>query len=368
MKKTLFTALAVGILVASCSKDNNEAGITGPGKQASLNISVSSPDMSRATGAAPGGDNTVNNFSVFVIDDAGNIAWETHAGSGTTASLQVTTSAKKVYVIANAGDKTSVYTNEAQLLAAKEDLGSQFTNRWATGVVSIAASDWVTSGQTTSVTKAITLDFIAARIRLTVLNNMLNYDGSDPSTVILNSVAVLNARGQSKLFATAPATTLIPSAYDANKKFLTGTDMSGMGNSPTASEFTLDAATLSDAYTSAGGGDSKTYHYYVYENDAVTAAALPTIVTLIGTNAAAAPVYFPVHLAPYETFTNGSSTIADGIKRGHSYDITMNLKGDAKDGNGGGGTDPTVPQTEASVDITIQIKDWTPVTLGKDFE
>lgn len=364
----MLAAAALIAGVTSCNKDDGmNAGGVPEGTQASLTISVTSPDMTRAGGLGSTNDNTVNNFSVFVVDDAGNIpsGWKEHVASGTTKNLTVTTSAKKVYVIANAGNKTSAYTNEAQLLAAKEDLGSQFTNRWATGVVSIAASDWVTSGSTTSVSKTITLEFIAARIELTVVNNMLHYDGSSSGTVILNSVAVLNARGQSKLFGAS----LIPSVYDANKKFLIGTDISTMGNKPAASEFTLDAINLMDTYTSTGGGDTKIYHYYVYENDAITAAALPTIVTLIGTNAAtpAVPVYFPVHLAPYEDFVSGTMT-SGGIKPGHSYNITMNLKGDAKDGNGGGGTDPTVPQTDASVDITIQIKDWTPVTLGKDFE
>lgn len=375
MKKLFFAALAVCVF-ASCSKDNNEAGTPEPGKQASLNISVTSPDMTRAGGFAPSTDNTVADFTVFVVDDMGNIpsGWEKHFTSAATAgSLTVSTSAKKVYVIANAGDKTGIYTTEAALVdGAKEDLNSQFNGRWATGAVSIATGDWVTDPGTGNVTatKSLSLDFIAARIRLTVVNNMINYDGSTAGTTILSHVAVLNARGQSRLFPAASGTSLIPAAYDANKKFLAGIDMSAMGNKPAPVDFTLDAVNLKDAYSSSGGGDTKTYYYYVYENDAVTAATLPTIVTLIGTNAEniPTPVYFPVHLAPYEKFTPGSSAMTSGLKRGRTYDVTMDLRGDATEGNGGGGTDPSIPVTSASVDVSISINDWIPVTLGKQFE
>lgn len=108
-----------------------------------------------------------------------------------------------------------------------------------------------------------------------------------------------------------------------------------------------------------------TYYYYVFENDATTAAHLPTIVTLLGTDDDGSPLSWPVHLAPYEQWTTGSGSVSS-IERGKSYNINIKLTSDAT--NGGGGTwPPTEPVISSTVEITVSLTDWVPVTLAKEF-
>lgn len=361
MKKVNFfvmlvaTALMTG--VSSCSNDDNVGGgPEGQGKSASLTISIQNPGT-RVIGAGGSTDNVVNNFSMFVIDGNGNVGWKQHVTNPSSIPpMIVTTDAKEVYVIANAGDKTSAYTTKAGLLAATETLGSQTTSRWATGEVVIAASDWTTSGGTTTVNKSLTLNFIAARIQVTVDNRMVGYDGS--TGTVLSKVAVLNANSTSLLFGSS----LIPSSGEVLQS---GVVLSGVANWP--SSVTIATSSLADNYSNAVTFPStQNFFYYVYENDATTAAQFPTIVTVIGTDADSNPVYFPVHLAAHENFTQG--TMTTGVERGKSYNIGIILKGDATTGNGGGGTDPTLPVTSASLDVTISINDWIAVPLEKEFE
>lgn len=370
-------AMAVCVL-ASCSKEHESVN-TGSGEQAKLKITVTNPSLqpSRAAGAASTTDNTVVNYNVFVVDQSGAIptGWSGYfvaATDGTTATLSVSTLAKKVYVVANAGDLTSSLTSETAILAAQQSLAGQFTARWATG--STSAISWTTVGTTTSGTATAALDFIAARITLTVVNTMNGYGTATLSTpgvagtLNLNSVAVLNAGGESKLFPTSPSTSLIPSVFTtAAEQYLSGiVKPVTAANWPAAGAFTAPYAALTDSYSTTVPA-TVTYHYYVYENSALTAATFPTIVTLSGLDGAGAPVYFPVHLAAYEQFSTGTFTTAS-VLRGHSYNITVTLNGDATDGgNGGGTTDPTTPSVLADVDVTISINDWTPVTLGKEF-
>ena len=363
MKKVNFFAmLAAAALMtggSSCSNDDNvgDGGPEGQGKSASLTISIQNPGT-RATGpgAAAGSDNVVSNFSMFVIDGNGNVGWKQHVTNPSTIpTMTVTTDAKEVYVIANAGDKTSAYTTKAGLLAATEALDSQTGGRWATGDVVIAASDWTTSGGVTTVNKALTLNFIAARIQVTVNNQMTGYDGSNGT--VLDNVAVLNANSTSLLFGAS----LVPSSGEVLQS---GVVLSGVANWP--SSVTVATNSLVDNYNNAATfPGTQDFCYYVYENEATTAAQFPTIVTVIGTDADGNAVYFPVHLAAHENFTQGSMTT--GVVRGKSYNIGIILKGDATTGNGGGGTDPTLPVTSASLDVTISINDWIPVALEKEF-
>ena len=74
MKKVNFlsmlTAVALMTGVTSCSNDDklDDGGVIGKGEKATLNVSVTAPDMSRAvtTGAVP--SDAVGDFSVFITD------------------------------------------------------------------------------------------------------------------------------------------------------------------------------------------------------------------------------------------------------------------------------------------------------------
>lgn len=374
MKKVNFlsmlTAVALMTGVTSCSNDDklDDGGVIGKGEKATLNVSVTAPDMSRAVGAAVPSD-AVGDFSVFITDQTDQIAWSTYSSTGAgITDFAVTTNAKNVYVVANAGDLTSSITTMAQLNTYKADLngtGSQAaaTNRWATGVTASPLS-FTQTGNNFTANTTVTLTFIAARITVTVDNQMTNYGGA--GSLALNDIVVLNARGESLLFpAAGGGTSLIPATYTSGKKFYEGmaNPATPFANYPAVGEFTVAASLLSDALTSTA---TDKYYYYVFENDALTDVTLPTIVTLTGTDDSGNALYWPVHLAAYEQWANSTAFTTTGIQRGHSYDIKITLKGDATNG-GGGGTDPTKPLVTASVDVSVTLTSWTPVLLEKEF-
>ncbi len=387
MKKVFKHAmLAVAAIAAagfaSCSKDENAGGMNpGESQKAYLNIVLDNPSMTqtRAAGEAPATDNTVQNFSVFVLDEDGNANWKTHVTSGNVLEdFEVTTLAKRVYVIANADDQTGNYSSREELEAAKIDLSSQLTSRWATGNTAtdlVFTPDAGNSNIQTATVNPLTLQFVASRITVKVVNNMNGYDFTDANpdpTVVINNVTLLNARAQSELFPGVD-TRLIP-AYDANKQWLEGMANPGTPfiHYPAAGTFTVDGTNMVAAYSPAADKSWAGAHFFVYENDALTAATFPTIVSLTGTDVEGNPVYFPVHLAPYETWGAGSIvtqpfTADGGLLRGKSYDITITLNGDATAGNGGGTHDPTENVVNALVNVTLVITDWVPVTLNKEF-
>lgn len=358
----MFAATALMMGVTSCSNDDNvgEEGQPVEGKTASLTITIDNPATGRATGTASTGDATVSNFTVFVVDDKDAIAWKQYvdlsSGGANPATLTVNTSAKEVYVIANAGNQSS-YTTKAALVAATENLTSQYTGRWATGNVTIASGDWTTNTTTGDMEaqKTVDLQFIASRITVKVDNQMPNYDGTTPGTIILNDVAVLNANSNSLLFGSS----LIPSG---GMTFQSGLALTGLANWPSSVTTNTD---LTDSYDNAQHSTAQDFHYYVYENNASVVTDFPTIVTVVGVDANGDDVYYPVHLAPYEQWATGST--AGSVERGKSYDITITLKGDAQSGNGGGTIDPTTPVTSAELEVTISITDWIPVALTKEF-
>lgn len=347
--------MAATVLLASCAKEGNE-GAAIKGKEATLNITLDNPTLSRAAGTAPSTDNTVTNFTAIIIDDAGNVGWETHVTGTGLSNFAVTTKATEIYVIANAGDQTGLYTTKTALLAAIEDLGAMYTNRWATGSSTI---DW--SGGTTA-SETVAMQFIAARIVVKVDNKMTGYTGA-AGTVIIDDVAILNARGQSKLFGSS----LVP-AYAANKTYMMGmaNPSPALPSYPATGTFTVDATNLNNSYTYVSSVTSD-YYFYAYETDVITASNPATIITLIGTDAAGKTVYWPVHLSTGEDWKTGSDQMTDGIVRGKSYNVTITLTGDATGGGGGGTTDPFEPVVSAALNATLSITDWTAVNLVKEF-
>lgn len=355
--KTLCVAALAAITFASCSKDDGGNLAVADGQPAKLSISIKEPVLTRATGTPATTDQTVTTFTVWVFDAAGKLlAKETSAaGANTIQDIDVTTSAKEAYVIANC-DNSSVtdITTKAGLLNFIGNLdtsASQAAKRWATG--SDLGITFTLSGPGTyEGSSTIELNFIAARITVGIVNDMTGYDATNANgDLVLQKVAVLNGGMGSKLFGSS----LVPSPMqwgsgiaDDNFSYWPSSNVSVWN------QLTNDI--VADDFTTK-------YYYYVFENAATSADEFPTIVTLVG-EFDGAPVYFPVHLTPYEIFSTG--TVADGVKRGHSYDITIILKTDPSIG-GGGETDPTKPVEKAKYDVEISIADWIPVTLGKEF-
>ena len=375
MKKYLNSAImaVTAIVFAAFSSCNtNDGPDSGEAKRAILKISLANPTMkvSRASGTLPA-DNTVTEFSVFVFNVDGSLAAKRHfatSGAG-NEEIDVTTNAKEVYVIANAGDQTANFSTKAALTTTAVGLVStQYTltdaKRWATGNAELGA---FSNDQTPVAEATVALKFIAARITLTVNNQMTGT--ADPEAAVISNVIVLNGRGQSKLFpvsqpASAIVTSLIPQSsdtgYAATSQYLEGVDVSTFTNKPDTSLFTAPVTEMLTAY-SAGSE----YYFYVFENDGVTAATFPTIVTLVASNSTTT-AYYPIHLAPYETFTTGTMTTT-GVVRGNSYNLTITLTGDATTAISRGTDDPTKPLLSAHVNVTLDLSDWTAVPLGKNF-
>ncbi len=377
--KSVIMAMAA-IAIAGFTSCNKEDGtIPDQERDAVLTITLVNPQSTRTAGA-PGTANTLKDVSIFVLDESDNVAWKLWVGNtdtltDNTAAIPVTTAAKAVYAIANAGtDLTGTYANKSALESASRqvELVSQYTNPWATGFEN--GSGWLfqtpdSDGNGWLEQKVnLTLTFIAARITVTVNNNMNGYGNAN--TVSITDVAVLNARNESRLF----GTTLIPSAPSGpNKKYIEGlanptNPATPFTYFPALTDYTVEAENdnqLNSPYTFTNPSVS---HFYVFESDADELSEYPTIVTLVGKAAdGTTPVYFPVHFAAYETWASNTSGYAGGIERGKSYNITINLNGDATVGNGGGTNDPTVNVKNVELMVKIDIADWTAVDLGKNF-
>lgn len=385
--KFFIAALAATALFASCSKEN--AGTNDQtGEKAVLSIGVVAPELSRAVGT-PSTDATVVNFKAFVVDGDNSIK-SGYSSDGTALSvansnaITVSTSAKKVYVIANAGDLA--LATEAAIVDYIADLntagdGLQTSARWATGTATLVPTDFVQSGSDFVATKNVTLTFIAARITVNIAKSgemATYYDNgtAESKDLRITGVSVMNARGASKLFGASLVATPATPAKTFYQGLANPVSPGNFAYYPAAADFTMATALLSDAIPAADNTTSynlgaSTYYYYVFENAAITAAAFPTIVTVVGEYDGKA-IYFPVHLAAYEDFKSG--TFGASLLRGKSYDLTITLTGDPRFSEGGtypgdtGGTeDPTNPSVSAKVEVDVTLTPWVPVALEKEF-
>lgn len=366
-KYAIMAVAALTMGLTSCSNDDDTTEVAG--NKAKLNISIASPET-KAVATSPSDVvpvDEIKNFMAFVVDGAN--LHKAYSSDGTALAdsnaITTSTSASAVYVIANAGDLTSQINTLAQLTGYVADLdatnaGSQMGTygRWATGQAAFTSTDFVQSGSDFVATKTVTLTFIAARITVKVVNQMDNYGAT--GSVVLNSVAVMNARGESLLFPASEGTSLIPSTFHTGKSYYEGLADDSFTYYPL--DFSMETSLLSNTLSDV---TNDTYYYYVFENNATTPSAYPTIVTLVGTKSDGKPIYWPVHLASYESWASGSMTA--GVLRGNSYDITINLTGDAVTG-GGGTEDPTYPIVNGSVNVSVELTPWTAVPLDKEFK
>ncbi len=389
MVRRFFTAtLAVAAVFASCAKDDG-TGIP-EGEAPRVPISIATPAMSRAVADAGQisnyNDTQIHNYTVLIADANGDFKWTAYVSGdevSTSKNVNTTTAAKKVYVIANGGDLTSI-TSKTMLDSQLADLDgevkqtkSDTSGPWSTGVSDDLIFD--VEGDEYVAEAPIQLQFIAVRITLAIDregDGMNDYGTNLPEgSLSLTGVAVLNARGESRLFPYEGS--LIPATYSSNTKSYmglsnpTGPDPAPFANYPEASDFSVKSELFYDASNALPNADfDERWVYYVFENNAASSTEQPTIVTVIGTYDGK-PIYFPVHL----TNAQWPEKITDeGLKRGNSYNIEIVLAGEPDIETGGnypgetGGTpDPTVPGTSASVQVNITAATWTPVTLAKRF-
>lgn len=384
MKKILLAAIAATTLFASCAKDNNNQPIEG--ESAKLVINVETPKSRAESSTAPlaADDKTITDFVIFVFDDQG-VLEKRFTGTTSPAEITdgVTTKATDVYVIANAGDISTVVPETIKSKASLEawigdlnDNASQTSVRWATGK-NAAALSFAKVGDVQEATTTATLTFISARITVNVVP-MDDYDNTkDDGSLILTNVSVLNAGGATKLFASSliPTAAELTAASFAGTPYYAGIDMTDMENVPTS--YTKEVSFLSDDISGVAKAAfaGKYFYFYSFENNATTVAEFPVIVLIEGTYDGEA-IYFPVHLAAYQQFSTGTTgAITGGVVRGNSYDITIKLTGKASKTTGGtypgetgGEPDPTdQPKETAKLTVTLSINNWTPQVLVKEF-
>lgn len=369
IKSILAVAIAALALV-SCNKDNGGNKLDG---KASLTINVVS-EGTRAAGTIPTGDATITKYAAFISYSNGSVEMHAENSAASLENIAVTTDAQHVYIIANYGNADlSTLTTVTALEGYIADLttgnhGAQTATRWATGKTDTKLS-FTENAQNEFVAEAtVNLSFVAARITLNITASGKMLSDYDPSktdgSLILQNVAVLNVRQESKLFGASLVYT--------PAKYLAGIDNDTFAYWPATADYTVNAGLYNDAITAntGFGADGKfemgPFYYYVFENDAVTRSTFPTIVTIVA-EYEGEKVYYPVHLAPYEQFATGS--VSEGVKRGNSYDINIDLSVDpVKDGDGPGGPDdPTDPKYSGKVTINVSINDWIPVVLSKEF-
>lgn len=385
--KSAIMAAAVIAITGLTGCNSGDGPAPGEEQAAILNIKLINPALTRVAGTASTSENTITDVNIFVLDAAGDVGWSMwvpNAGSlpNKTVAIQVTTAAKSVYAIANAGeDLSETFDNRGELESTgpMAELGDQYTALCATGTAD--GSSWTFQAPDSNgngfleQNVDLELKFIAARIAVSVYNNMNDYDGSSANSVRLTEVAVLNARGESRLFP-GNGTSLIPTSSSAqDKKFIEGlanptAPATPFAYFPASSDYTVEAPDvnrLNSPYTFTNASTPSNSYFYVFENDANTMNAFPTIVTLVGTDVYDNPVYFPVHLASYETWATNNDGYTGGVERGKSYNITINLNGNAKVGTGGGAPDPTRNVQNVELMVKVEIANWTPVALGKNF-
>ncbi len=361
MKKlNLFLAIFIpAVVFISCNKDNDHFSQGDTYEEAKLTIRVTS-SSTRANTQVSDFDNSddlsydkINNFSFFITDQNDKIQWRGYSADGEVFVATVKVNAKYVYIVANGGDLTESILTKEELDAYKINLGTsdQTSVRWATGSNQILSFNQLPDGSFTGNLPPVELTFVAARITLVIHNGMDGYDATDPDLLVLKNVAILNARSQSKLFGQDLLVT--PATY------FSGISNDGFTYWPSSVE--ENEAIMIDAIPE--NDFSRKFYYYVFENDAITAATFPTIITICG-EYKDQKVYYPVHLAPYEEFSVGPGL--NGISRGNSYDITLTLRMDPD--NPGGTPDPTIPVVYADMDLQVTLKPWIPVEMEKEFD
>lgn len=377
MKKLIFAAMAVMFLFTSCEK-GSEVQPEPQGESAMLNISIQSPAMNRVAGNVLPTD-VVENYSVFITDHTGEIIWKTYNGtSEKLENFEVTTNAQDVYIVANAGNITTNITSMQDLNDYIADLngeGIQATaaNRWATGKTE-SKLEFKQEGEKFTADAKIILRFIAARITVNIINEIEDYNPElNDGSLILEKVAVLNARGASHLFGESliPEDTKLVSPKFNGKKFYTGIknpdDPYKFEYFPEDDKCTVTESLLADNITKDSKLNETKFYYYVFENNANTANVFPTIVTIVA-KSKGKTIYYPVHLTKNAKWDKEIENGTEFIKRGHSYNITIKLTMKQKPNEDhGGSSDPTLPISNAFVNITVELSDWIPVTLEKTF-
>lgn len=368
--KFFVAALAAVTMLASCSKEDNGGGSkTGTPAKVSLKIVGNAGTRATSEHTVGNADNTISEVTIFFVRADGSFDRAALAVTlpGQVAQLNdiaVTSLLTNVYVVANANAAVAAVptiTNLATLKSKLVDIESAgaitqvaptlTANGTGSGgkiyqVGSATAVIYTTSGEGATNLTTVAMGFVPARIRVSVTNNMTN-----PSSITLDNISIVNAVTQSFLFPTSPATTL-----DATSKtYSWGMADNTFTNVPTGADF-------SKTYYTETYSTTSTPFFYVFPNketsyDLLAGGTHPTIVVLKGTFNSN-PIFFPVRFDGLD--------VSDHIESGKAYDLAITLSGDASVG-GGGTDDPTVAVVSAFVQVEVTPATWTTVGVTKEF-
>lgn len=355
--RLLSIALAAAAIF-SCSKDGDsgDSSTVEAGLPATLTLSIEGSTIStKASGTAVDADDAViNDYMIFVFRSDGSLdaapEQVTATGSSSeTYSGDITTSASVVYVVANVpSDLTtslSAVTSESSLKSTVADLKAS----------DLQAEDVVMNGYSaltfvdTDATATATMSFPLSKINLIVKDGRTNASGTGLFTVVDNSVVVLFAGEQIKLFS---------DDTDSHTTFYTG-DQS-------YSDYTTSTLWSDGLSTTAGTfGDTDnttvSHHFYVPAN---SGTSMPTILAIQSTltetsTSTTTTIYYPVHFSSTDAGTT--------LEAGSSYTVTMTLGGDVATGGAQGTTDPEDEIISGDVAVTIVPATWTPASISKEF-
>ena len=379
MTKFFGTAMAVLLTLAACSKEQGNKAVIG--ENAKLTISVVGATTTRAAFESPDNqDKIVNEFIAYIF--AGNNLEATIVSTdGAAAEEECTTAANRIYVVANANDflASQTITTPASLetvlgsihestVATNWFNSTTDANVWASGFKTLSASDFVLNSTEDGYegNVSVALSFVPAKINVEVdLSGLTDYTGlTTDGSLCLTDVAILNVVGGTKFFGTS----LMPAGTDL--VYYTGWPMTGFSVVPAP---TPDVLPL---MTNAYDGTTDKFHFYVFENEANIPAEFPTIITLVatwGTDAddTKATVFFPIQLTSADAGVYATSGSVTGVERGKNYKVKIALTGSAeydKDKDRPGTTDPTLPVVRTNMTVEVEVSDWIPVEIEKEFE
>lgn len=366
MKKIKFLAVALAAFTMfSCSNDEIEnLGNNVPGEQAVLTIKLKGDGdnqaQSRATGPATDNEqDPIDNYLIFLFRDGGALDCPVKGGTSadlTTTINDATTAAKNVYVVANTGElATGPFKDvktETDLLAVTGNLMDNTNNAstqkpdglWLSGKGEVK----FTGNQGTA---TVELRFVAAKIELIVKDERTNKDG--PAIQIQDDAVVLLFAGkEAKFFGDA-------TENSKQKAFYTGDQ--GYPNYFNT-DVTVSTALFNGSPAFNGNPDGNVNnHFYTFGNNGDTK---PTILAIKSTktvtsSGSSSTIYYPIQF----TTDDAGNTIVPG----HSYKVTVTLKGDVNAGQGGGTTNPELPVVKSDIKVTVTTAQWVNKTINKDF-
>lgn len=363
MKKIQFLVAAFAALsMFSCSNEEVSGEAPQVGTKAKVTISLQGKGETKATGSDPHTNDTeINNYIAFFFTDEGTLVSKHYVADptqGDANSLTTATTAKKVCIVANTGaldgglfkdiaTETQLKTVSGSLANESSDPFSTSTqtgtNVWSTGTGDVTFNIATQTG-----TANVNMNFLAAKIMVTVVDERTNNDDPAKIQITNKEIVLLNAGGEAHFFATDADKMLQTKWFNGDASY----------NAPTN---TVVGTFLSESYAANG------IYFYAFGN---SSEDQPTILAIkadrVENNGTATTVYYPIAFSSADAGAGATTEYADFVP-GNAYSVTLTLKGDVGAGGGGGTVDPEEPVVEADVTVSITKAAWTPKAVGKEF-